>query len=185
MEPYALTVAGAAARIARRELSPVELVESVLARIEAVEPEISAFVTVTADGARRSAGHAEREIAAGGPRTPLHGIPVGLKDMIETAGIPTTASSAVLARHVPGADAVVVQRLAASGAVVVGKTHTHEFAMGGITPTTRNPWDTTRIPGGSSGGSAAAVAYGDAWPRSVPTRSGRSASPRPCAARSG
>ncbi len=161
VEPYALTLAEAAAAIADRSLSPVDLVESVLCRIEAVEPRITAFATVTADLARRQAAAAETELAAGHSRGPLHGIPVGIKDIYETAGIPTTASSAVREGFVPDADSAVVERLSAAGAVMVGKTHTHEFAFGTVTPTTRNPWDTRRIPGGSSGGSGAAVAAGE------------------------
>jgi len=160
VQPYELTLSEAAGAIAARSLSPVELVGSVLARIEAVEPRLTAFATVTGELARRQAAAAEAELAAGRHRGPLHGIPVGIKDIYETAGVPTTASSAVRADYVPQTDAAVVELLNRAGAVLVGKTHTHEFAMGTITPTTRNPWDTGRIPGGSSGGSGAAVAAG-------------------------
>ncbi|MGY1747165.1 amidase [Blastococcus sp. SYSU D00695] len=160
MEPYRLPVAAAAAEIAARRLSPVELVDSVLARLEATEPALTAYACVTADSARETARHAEQEIAAGRYLGPLHGIPLGIKDLFDSAGVPATSSSRVRAGRVPDTDAVAVARLRAAGMVPVGKTHTHEFAYGTITPTTRNPWDTGRIPGGSSGGSAAAVAAG-------------------------
>ena len=161
VEPYALTLTEAAEAIAARRLSPVDLVESTLARIEAVEPHLTAFATVTADLARARAARAEAEIAAGHHRGPLHGIPVGIKDLYETAGVATAGGSAVREGFVPDTDSAVVERLSAAGAVMVGKTHTHEFAFGVITPSTRNPWDTGRIPGGSSGGSGAAVAAGE------------------------
>jgi aspartyl-tRNA(Asn)/glutamyl-tRNA(Gln) amidotransferase subunit A len=161
MQPYELTLTEASAKIRAKELSPVELTESVLARIDAVEPHITAFAMVTEEVARKAAAQAETEIAAGAYRGPLHGIPVGIKDLYETAGIATTSSSAVRADYVPKTDSAVVERLTAAGMVMVGKTHTHEFAYGAVTPTTRNPWDVTRIPGGSSGGSAAAVAAGE------------------------
>src|SRR4051812_40524060 len=160
MEPYELSLSPAADEIAARRLSPVELTESVLDRIEATEPALGAFACVTADQARKAAAQAEQEIAAGRYLGPLHGIPLGVKDLYDTAGVPATSSSKVRADHVPDTDAVAVERLLAAGMVMVGKTHTHEFAYGGITPTTRNPWDTGRIPGGSSGGSGAAVAAG-------------------------
>jgi aspartyl-tRNA(Asn)/glutamyl-tRNA(Gln) amidotransferase subunit A len=161
VQPYELTLTEAAAAIKARELSPVELADSVLARIDAVEEKITAFATVTAEIARKEAEKAESEIAAGSYRGPLHGIPVGIKDLYETAGIATTSSSAVRAEYVPEHDSAVVEKLAAAGAVMVGKTHTHEFAYGAVTPTTRNPWNLDRVPGGSSGGSAAAVAAGE------------------------
>jgi aspartyl-tRNA(Asn)/glutamyl-tRNA(Gln) amidotransferase subunit A len=160
VEPFELSLATAAAEIEARRLSPVELVDSVLARIEATEPALHAYAFVTADAAREAAAHAEQEIAAGRHLGPLHGIPLGVKDLYDTAGVPSTSSSAVRADNVPGTDAVAVERLVAAGMVPVGKTHTHEFAFGTVTPTTRNPWDTGRIPGGSSGGSGAAVASG-------------------------
>ncbi|GAB3354082.1 amidase [Modestobacter lapidis] len=160
MQPYELSLTAAAAEIGARRLSPVELTESVLGRIEATEPALGAFAHVTGDLAREAAAAAEAEIAAGRYRGPLHGIPLGVKDLYDTAGVPSTSSSKVRAEHVPDTDAAAVERLLAAGMVMVGKTHTHEFAFGGITPTTRNPWDTGRIPGGSSGGSGAAVAAG-------------------------
>jgi len=132
----------------------------VLARIDAVEPAVRAFATVTADHAVMSAKQAEKEIAAGQYRGPLHGVTVGVKDLVETAGVATTSSSQTRADYVPKEDAAIVRRLQDAGAIMVGKTHTHEFAFGVITPTTRNPWNTEHIPGGSSGGSGAALAAG-------------------------
>ncbi|WP_432571305.1 amidase [Kineococcus sp. SYSU DK005] len=161
MEPYELSLAAAAAQIAAGELSPVELTDSVLARIDTVEGDLSAFVTVTEESARAQAAAAADEIARGGYRGPLHGIPIALKDLYETAGVLTTSSSQVRAGYVPEADSAVAEKFGAAGSIMVGKTHTHEFAYGATTPTTRNPWDTTRIPGGSSGGSGAAVAAGE------------------------
>ncbi|MBM4794503.1 amidase [Streptomyces sioyaensis] len=162
MQPYELTLAGAAAAIRAGELSPVELTASVLGRIGAVEDRLGAYVTLAADSARRSAVRAEREIAAGRHRGPLHGIPFGLKDLIDAAGLPTTASSRVGSPHPPATDSAVAARLSAAGAVLLGKTHTHEFGYGLTTPQTRNARDHARIAGGSSGGSAVAVAAGAA-----------------------
>ncbi|MFI0261928.1 amidase [Streptomyces sp. NPDC017056] len=159
---YRLTLTEAARLIADRALSPVELTTSVLDRIAAVDPKSGAYATVTAEAALRSAREAEREIAAGRHRGPLHGVPVALKDLIDVAGVPTTASSRVRAGHVADADAAVTERLRAAGAVLTGKTHTHEFAYGLITPQTRNAWSPEHVAGGSSGGSAAAVAAGTA-----------------------
>lgn len=153
-----LTVA--AEEIEARRLSPVELIDSVLARIEKAEPKLNAFALVTADAARKAAEVAEHQIVSGRYRGALHGIPLGVKDLYDTAGVPTTCSSKVRADNVPESNAVMVDLLLDAGMVMVGKTHTHEFACGGFTPTTRNPWNTDRIPGGSSGGSAAAVAVG-------------------------
>nr|WP_206442260.1 amidase [Streptomyces boncukensis] len=157
-----MTLAQASRALDARELSPVELTDSVLARAEATHDELNAYVTRTAEQARRQAAEAAREIAAGRRRGPLHGIPMALKDLIDTAGIPTTAGSAVYADRVPGEDSAVAARLAAAGAVLVGKTHTHELAYGLTTPQTRNPRAPGRVVGGSSGGSAAAVADGGA-----------------------
>ncbi|MDA3644063.1 amidase [Saccharopolyspora indica] len=162
MQPHELTLAAAANEIRERRLSPVELVESVLERIDQVEPHVGAYVTVTADQARGTAREAEREVARGGHRGPLHGIPAGLKDLIDVAGTPTTASSQVRADHRAAADSTVAARLRAAGAVLTGKTHTHEFAYGLTTPQTSNAWDRDRVAGGSSGGSAVAVAAGAA-----------------------
>ncbi len=161
MQPSELGIAGAARHVQQGTLSPVELVQSALDRIEEVEGRLNAFVVVTAEQALDAARQAQEEIAGGGYRGPLHGIPVGIKDLYDVAGLPTTSSSAVRAEHVATEDSACVARLRDAGAVVVGKTHTHEFAYGVLTPTTRNPWDTGRVPGGSSGGSGAAVAAGE------------------------
>ncbi|GAB3306489.1 amidase [Geodermatophilus aquaeductus] len=161
MQPSELTIAEAARQIEQRALSPVDLVQSALDRIAEVEDRLNAFVVVTADQALEAARQAEQEITGGGYRGPLHGIPVGIKDLYDVAGLPTTSSSAVRSDHRATEDSACVARLRDAGAVVVGKTHTHEFAYGVLTPTTRNPWDTGRVPGGSSGGSGAAVAAGE------------------------
>ncbi|WP_407547888.1 amidase [Streptomyces sp. Pv4-95] len=162
MQPFELSLAEAARAVRARELSPVELTESVLARIAAVDGRLRAYVTVAADAALAEAVRAEREISATGPRSPLHGIPMGLKDLIDAAGLPTTASSDVRAGHLADHDSQVAARLKAAGAVLLGKTHTHEFAYGLTTPQTANAWDRSRVAGGSSGGSAVAVAAGGA-----------------------
>ncbi|MFI7020574.1 amidase [Streptomyces sp. NPDC050164] len=162
MQPYELTLAAAADAIRARQLSPVELADSVLERIEQVEPDLRAYVTVDAEQARRAARRAENDIAAGRHRGPLHGIPMGLKDLIDVAGTTTSASSRVRSDHRAQTDSTVAARLSAAGAVLVGKTHTHEFAYGLTTPQTRNAWDPGRVAGGSSGGSAVAVAAGAA-----------------------
>lgn len=162
MKLYELSIAAAAEEIRARRLSPVELVDSVLDRIEQVEPHLGAYVSVAADQARRTAREAEREVTQGFYRGPLHGVPVGLKDLIDVAGSPTTASSQVRADHRAASDSTVASRLRAAGAILVGKTHTHEFAYGLTTPQTSNAWDRDRVAGGSSGGSAVAVASGAA-----------------------
>ncbi|MET9294977.1 amidase [Streptomyces sp. NPDC003077] len=162
MQPYELSLAAAAEEIRTRRLSPVELVDSVLARVEEVEPRVGAYVTVAAEQARQAAREAERAVADGRLRGPLHGVPMGLKDLVDVAGSATTASSRVRADHRADADSTVAARLAAAGAVLVGKTHTHEFAYGLTTPQTHNAWDHGRVAGGSSGGSAVAVAAGSA-----------------------
>ena len=149
----------AAALVADRSVSPVELVESCLERINLLDGQIKAFVDVFPDEAMASAIAAEREIAAGAYRGPLHGIPIGVKDLVNVAGVPTRAGSVVLAGAAPEpVDAPVVARLKAAGAVILGKTTTHEFAFSVFTPPTRNPWNLDHVPGGSSGGSGAAVA---------------------------
>lgn len=162
MQPFELTLAEAATALEKRTLSPVELTESVLARIGAVDERLGAYVTVAGEAARNSAARAEREIADGRYRGPLHGIPFGLKDMIDVAGMPTTASSRVRAGHLAQTDSTVAQQLSAAGGVLLGKTHTHEFAYGLTTPQTRNAWSQEHVAGGSSGGSAVAVAAGEA-----------------------
>jgi len=160
MQPYELSLTAAASAIRARQLSPVELADSVLERTAQVDPHLQAYITVTAEHTRRAAREAERDIAAGRYRGPLHGIPMGLKDLIDVAGLATSASSRVRAGHRAQTDSTVAARLSAAGAVLVGKTHTHEFAYGLTTPQTHNAWDTGRVAGGSSGGSAVAVAAG-------------------------
>ncbi|WP_282085487.1 amidase [Streptomyces tendae] len=162
MQPYELTLGAAAEAVRTGLLSPVELVDSVLERIGRTEPHLQAYVTVTAEHARRAARAAEDDIAAGRHRGPLHGVPMGLKDLIDVAGIATSASSRVRAGHRAEASSTVAARLEAAGAVLLGKTHTHEFAYGLTTPQTSNAWHTGRVAGGSSGGSAVAVAAGAA-----------------------
>lgn len=165
MDSRLLTIAEASALIERRELSPLALVESLLARIGALDGQVNAFITATGEHALAQAREAEREIDAGRYRGPMHGVPFALKDVIETAGIRTTAHSRVLQHHEPARDATVVKKLYAAGAVLLGKVATHEFAHGGPSfdlpwPPARNPWDLARFTGGSSSGSAAAVAAG-------------------------
>src|SRR5579863_6570054 len=160
-----LTIAEAARLIERRELSPVELVESRLDRIARLDRKLNSFIRVLADEARRDARAAEAEIAAGRYKGPLHGIPIGLKDIYETAGVATTGHSKVMQDHVPKADAFSVKKLREAGAIILGKLATHEFAFGGPSfdlpwPPARNPWDTGRFTGGSSSGTGAAVAAG-------------------------
>jgi aspartyl-tRNA(Asn)/glutamyl-tRNA(Gln) amidotransferase subunit A len=155
-DPADLFLTDAVAAIGKGDLSPVELTDACLARARALEPTIKAFVTLDADGARAAARALMPKQGGAG----LFGIPIGVKDLIDVAGLPTTASSRVLADNVAMSDAPVVARLRSAHAIFVGKTNTQEFAYGVTTPPTRNPWDTERIPGGSSGGSAAAVATG-------------------------
>src|SRR5258707_2409613 len=173
-----ITIADASRGIARRELSPVELTEAYLQRIAAVDDQLMSFVTLTAELARQRARAAEAEIMRDGPRSALHGIAYCLKDIIETAGIRTTAQSRLLADHVPSKDAVVAQKLAAAGGILLGKTATWEFAHGGpswdvLFPPARNPWNTDHHPAGSSSGSGAAVAAGLA-PATIGSDTGRS-----------
>lgn len=162
--PPFLTIAEAARLIAAKKLSPVELVRSLLARVEAIDPKVNAFLTVTGEQALAAARAAERRVRA--PRkSRLLGIPLAHKDIYETAGIRTTAHSRLLADHVPQADAEAIRRLREAGAVTLGKLATHEFAIGGPSfdlpwPPARNPWDLRRFTGGSSSGSAAAIAAG-------------------------
>ena len=152
--------------IRRRQVSPVELVEAVLARIEATRPTLNAFITVTADAARAEARAAERAVRDGADGLgPLHGIPFSVKDLTYTAGVRPTMGSPIFERFVPDEDAVPVARLKRAGAILVGKTTTPEFGHkpltnGPLFGHTRNPWDPGRTPGGSSGGAAGAVAAG-------------------------
>lgn len=161
---HELTIAEASRLLAARKLSPVEMTQALLARIERVNPLVDAYLCVTADRALAAAPAAEKTLAAG-TGTPLTGIPLAYKDMYETAGVPTTAHSRILRDNVPAHDAEAVRRLAAAGAVMLGKLATHEFALGGPAfdlpwPPARNPWDRERFTGGSSSGSGAAVAAG-------------------------
>jgi aspartyl-tRNA(Asn)/glutamyl-tRNA(Gln) amidotransferase subunit A len=167
MHPSAnqLELIEASQAVQKKEISPVELTQSCLAAIDRLNPALNAFITITADSALAEARKAEAEIARGEWRGPLHGIPLALKDLAETAGVRTTAASAVLKDYVPAADAEVVRRLKAAGAVLLGKLNLHEFAYGGsgiighFGPA-RNPWNAALVTGGSSSGSAAAVAAG-------------------------
>jgi aspartyl-tRNA(Asn)/glutamyl-tRNA(Gln) amidotransferase subunit A len=155
----------------KRKLSPVELTKFILTRIDQLNPKLNAYITVTAELALAQAKKAEAELFAPRGRKgyrdrgPLHGIPISLKDNIYTAGVRTTAGSRILGKFIPQHDAEVVAKLKEAGAVILGKTNMHEFAYG-VTSNNphygpvHNPWDLTRIPGGSSGGSAAAVAAG-------------------------
>jgi aspartyl-tRNA(Asn)/glutamyl-tRNA(Gln) amidotransferase subunit A len=149
----------------RKEVSPLEITRICLGRMEKLNPTLNAFITITADSALAEARRAEAEIGRGEWRGPLHGVPLAIKDLIDTAGIRTTAASALLANHIPTEDAEVVRRLREAGAVIVGKNNLHEFAYGGSSlishfGAVHNPWALEHIAGGSSGGSAAAVAAG-------------------------
>lgn len=164
---HELTIADAAARIQDGGLSPVALTEAVLARMEATEPALNAYVTRMAEGAREDAEAAEARARAGECLGPLDGIPVAVKDLYDTAGVVTTGGTGAYRYRVPAADATAVARLRQAGAVITGKTNTHELAFGGTTNNihygaTHNPWDLQRVPGGSSGGSGAALAAGSA-----------------------
>jgi aspartyl-tRNA(Asn)/glutamyl-tRNA(Gln) amidotransferase subunit A len=173
-----LTVTGAAQAIAAKELSPVELMQAHLARIGKLDPTLNAFIRLDAEAALAAAKVAEAEATAGRLRGPLHGIPVGIKDIIDVAGLPTTCHSKILDGNVAGADAVCVARLRAAGAIVVGKLSTHEFAIGGPSfdlpwPPARNPWNPDHHPGGSSSGSGSGVAAG-LFPMALGTDTGGS-----------
>jgi aspartyl-tRNA(Asn)/glutamyl-tRNA(Gln) amidotransferase subunit A len=160
-----LTIAEASRRIREGSLSPVELTEAYLDRIAALNGQLNAYLLVLGEQALADAHRAEAEIAAGGWKGPLHGIPIALKDIYNTAGIATTGHSALFRDHVPDEDATTVRLLREAGAVMLGKTATWEFAIGGVSfdlpwPPARNPWDTTLDPAGSSSGSGAAMAAG-------------------------
>ncbi|HXE92030.1 MAG TPA: amidase [Terriglobales bacterium] len=161
----ALTLSQASQLVQGKKISPVELTEACLHRIDRLDPTLNAFITVTADSALAEARAAEAEIQRGRWKGPLHGIPLALKDLVDTAGVRTTAGSGVFKDRVPSADAEVVRRLKAAGAVLLGKLNLHEFAYGGSSAISgfgpvRNPWARDYSTGGSSGGSAAAVAAG-------------------------
>src|SRR3982751_984821 len=160
-----LTLREASDLLDGRKVSPVELTEACIARAEALEPRLNAYITRTFDTARQEASAAEAEIAAGRRKGPLHGVPFAIKDLYETAGVTTTAGSALREHYVPAEDAETVRRLKEAGVVILGKLSLHEWAMGGTNvqsyyPTPRNAWDTVRITGGSSGGSGTALAAG-------------------------
>jgi len=160
-----LTLAAAAEQVRSRRLSPVELTRECLSCIERLNPVLNAFITVTGDIALAQARQAEAEVMAGNWRGPLHGIPIGLKDLLDTAGVRTTAASNQFRDRIPVEDATLVRQLKAAGAVMVGKLNLHEFAFGvsGIVSAfgpTKNPWNPERSTGGSSSGSAAAVGAG-------------------------
>jgi aspartyl-tRNA(Asn)/glutamyl-tRNA(Gln) amidotransferase subunit A len=163
--PHWLSATDIAGAFAAKTLSPVELLSALLARIEALDPKLNAFIRLDAEAAMQAARAAEAEIAAGRSRGPLHGIPIGVKDIIDVAGLPTTCHSKILVDHVATADAVVVQKLRQAGAIILGKLSTHEFAIGGPSfdlpfPPARNPWNPEHHPGGSSSGSGAGVCAG-------------------------
>jgi aspartyl-tRNA(Asn)/glutamyl-tRNA(Gln) amidotransferase subunit A len=163
-----LSIEDAGRAMREKQLSPVVLLDAILARIASLEPRLNAFVTVTADLARQQARRAESEIVAGRYLGALHGVPVAAKDLFATRGVRTTAGSKILRDWIPTEDAKAVRKLKDAGAVLVGKLGMHEFAYGisSVNPhfgDVRNPWDQTKIPGGSSGGSAVAVAAGEAF----------------------
>jgi aspartyl-tRNA(Asn)/glutamyl-tRNA(Gln) amidotransferase subunit A len=160
-----LSLSEASELVRTRKVSPVDLVQGCLDRIARLNPTLNAFITITADTARAQAKEAEASIQRGGWKGPLHGIPVALKDLVDTAGVATTAASGVYRERIPTQDAEIVRRLKEAGAVLVGKLNMHEFAYGGSTVISafgpvRNPWAPARSAGGSSAGSAAAVAAG-------------------------
>ncbi|TMD33466.1 MAG: amidase, partial [Chloroflexi bacterium] len=162
-ELWSLTLRQASDGLVQRMFSAVELLDATLERLRATEPAVHAYVRLMEDSARDQAARADREIAGRRWRGPLHGIPVGVKDLCYTAGTATGAGSKVMEGFVPEHDATVVTRLKEGGAVIVGKTVTHEFAYGQDIPPTRNPWNTECYPGGSSAGSGVAVAVGSAF----------------------
>jgi aspartyl-tRNA(Asn)/glutamyl-tRNA(Gln) amidotransferase subunit A len=158
-----LGIAEAGRLLTRGDITAEALTESFLKRIDAVDKKISSYITVTADLARNAARQADMELKGGHRRGPMHGIPVALKDIYETAGVKTTGHSALRQHYVPATDAETVRRLKDGGSVILGKLGTHEFANGNMTPdqpfpAVRNPWNTAHQPGGSSSGSGAAVA---------------------------
>ena len=159
------TIAEASRLLSQKKLSPVDLARACLDRIDRLNPTLNAFITVTRETAIQEAKIAEQEIQSGNWRGPLHGIPIGLKDLIDTAAVKTTCASALFADRVPAEDAVVVELLKRAGAVILGKQNLQEFAWGGTSASSfygpvHNPWNVERIAGGSSGGSATAVAAG-------------------------
>ncbi len=163
--PHWLSAGEIAQAYRAKTLTPVALVRDLLARIETLDPKLNAFIRLDAEAAMRSAEQATAELAAGRGRGPLHGVPVGIKDIIDVAGLPTTCHSKILVNNFAKADAVVIQKLRQAGAIIMGKLSTHEFAIGGPSfdlpfPAARNPWNWEHHPGGSSSGSGAGVAAG-------------------------
>ncbi len=163
MELPFLSIGEASRLIKKGEISPAELTESVLDRITRLDGELNTYITVMGEKAMEAARTAEKEIASGSYRGPLHGIPIGLKDIFVMKGVPATCGSKMLENFLPPYDATVTKKIVDAGAVVMGKNNMDEFAMGSSTESsyfgpTKNPWDTGRVPGGSSGGSAAATA---------------------------
>jgi aspartyl-tRNA(Asn)/glutamyl-tRNA(Gln) amidotransferase subunit A len=169
---HELTVVEVAQKIRQREISPVTLMEDLLNRISHQEPTLSVWVTLDGDAALETARQRERELLNEGPRGPLHGVPVGIKDIYYTQGVLTTACSLILADFVPDFDATTVAKLKQAGAIIMGKTVTTEFACGDPSPT-RNPWNYSHTPGGSSSGSAVGVASG-MFPASMGSQTGGS-----------
>jgi aspartyl-tRNA(Asn)/glutamyl-tRNA(Gln) amidotransferase subunit A len=164
-DPCFLTIAEAAALIGAKRLSPVELTRAFLNRIEQLNGRLNAYVRVLHDGALAAARIAEAEIAAGRYRGPLHGIPIGLKDIYDTAGVPTEGGSKVCLGRTPAEDATTTRLLKEAGTILLGKLTTWEFAIGGTAfdtpfPPARNPWNVEHDPAGSSSGSGSAVAAG-------------------------
>ncbi|PKB80348.1 MAG: hypothetical protein BZY88_09100, partial [SAR202 cluster bacterium Io17-Chloro-G9] len=162
-ELVTLTIAELAPRIKAREISPVELTEAALAQVDRLQPTLNSFITILHERARSQAKEQEAAVMRGEYRGPLHGIPIGIKDNIATAGIRTTVGTKVLANHVPTEDAFVVNRVEEAGAIILGKENMEEFAAGSTSNNAHygavhNPWNLDRIPGGSSGGGGANVA---------------------------
>ena len=181
------TISGLAPLIKSQEVSPVELTELALARIDRYDGPLNSFITIMADSARAEAKAAEQAIVAGNYLGPLHGIPIAAKDLYATAGTLTTFGSLLFADWVPDHDATVVKHLRAAGAIIVGKTNLQELAYGTTSANPHygqvyNPWKPSFHPGGSSGGSAAALAAGFTWMALEATPAPRSASPPPAAA---
>lgn len=164
-ELHWMSAKAAAAAIAKREMSPVELVNALLDRIERLNLRLNVFIRVEAEAALKEARAAETEAAQGRFRGSLHGVPVGIKDIIDVSGLPTTCHSKILENKITRADAECVARLRAAGAIILGKLSTHEFAIGGPSfdlpwPPARNPWNRDHHPGGSSSGPGSGLAAG-------------------------
>ena len=165
MSVHWFTAEQIAAAYAEREFSPLELVSALIDRAKRLDPELHAFIRLDEEAALAEARLATEQIASGRSRGQLHGVPVGIKDIIDVAGLPTTCHSRVMEGHIARSDAQVIARLRAAGAIILGKLSTHEFAIGGPShdlpfPAARNPWNLAHHPGGSSSGSGAGVAAG-------------------------